>query len=60
MLEVIGAGATATSDVEWHGAWKKSPEALAAQHDIERIHAEGRNRPAVEGEFLNTWYMEPG
>lgn len=49
MLEVIGAGATASSDIEWAGAFKASQVAQNATKDIERIHAEGRNRPAVEG-----------
>lgn len=49
MLEVIGAGATANSDVEWAGAWRESPEARRVAEEIEQIHAEGRKQPPVEG-----------
>lgn len=60
MLDVIGAGATATSDRDWHNdVWKKSPEAQAALEEIDRIHAEGRNRPPVKeelhSEYSTTW-----
>ena len=50
MLEVIGAGATATSDVDWYSRWKNSHESQDTDKAIERIHEEGLNRPAVEGE----------
>ncbi|KAJ3516223.1 hypothetical protein NLJ89_g1261 [Agrocybe chaxingu] len=59
MLDVIGAGATATSEQDWFAIWKSSPEAKAAQEEIATIHAEGRNRPAVEAtfhsEFATSW-----
>jgi ATP-binding cassette, subfamily G (WHITE), member 2, SNQ2 len=53
MLEVIGAGATATSEFEWHEKWVQSEEAERVQEEIERIHEDGRKKPAVQGVF--TW-----
>lgn len=50
MLEVIGAGATANSDIEWSSTWQNSKEAEQLQRDIERIHTEGKSRPAIVGE----------
>ena len=59
MLDVIGAGATATSTIDWHNVWKKSPEAAASTREIQRIHNEGRNRPAVQTkrrtEYSTSW-----
>ena len=52
MLDVIGAGATATADRDWHNdVWKKSPEAENVLHELDRIHAEGRSRPPVSAEL---------
>ena len=59
MLDVIGAGATATSTIDWHDVWKKSPESTVVMDEIHRIHQEGRNRPAVETklhtEYSTSW-----
>jgi ATP-binding cassette subfamily G (WHITE) protein 2 (SNQ2) len=59
MLDTIGAGATATASVDWHDIWKRSPEAVELQTQIERIHAEGRARPLTEterhSEFATSW-----
>ncbi|KAH9922740.1 P-loop containing nucleoside triphosphate hydrolase protein [Fomitopsis serialis] len=48
ILDVIGAGATATTDIEWHDVWKKSQEAQ-----------NGRGRPPVQasmtGAFPTRW-----
>ena len=59
MLDVIGAGATAISTIDWYGVWKKSPEATTTVHEIQRIHNEGRSRPAVETkrhtEYSTSW-----
>lgn len=59
MLDTIGAGATATTSVDWHDIWKQSPEAVELQAQIERIHTEGRARPSVEterhSEFATSW-----
>jgi len=59
MLDVIGAGAAATTTVNWHDVWKKSPEAASTAREIQRVHQEGRNRPAVETklrtEYSTSW-----
>jgi len=58
MLDVIGAGATATTTIDWHQMWKQSPEATSTAHEIQQIHQEGRNRPAAETK-LRTEYSTP-
>jgi ATP-binding cassette subfamily G (WHITE) protein 2 (SNQ2) len=58
MLDVIGAGAAVTSTVDWYEIWKRSPEATATAREIERVHNEGRNRPAVVTK-LHTEYSAP-
>ncbi|KAJ8508468.1 hypothetical protein ONZ45_g9277 [Pleurotus djamor] len=59
ILDVIGAGATATADKDWHQIWEKSPEAQNLQVAIEEIHAEGKRKGAVEatfrGKFSASW-----
>ncbi|EGO00657.1 hypothetical protein SERLA73DRAFT_105009 [Serpula lacrymans var. lacrymans S7.3] len=59
MLDVIGAGASATSSIDWHGVWKQSPEYLNLQDELERINSEGRLRPVEQGgrqsEFITSW-----
>jgi hypothetical protein len=51
MLDVIGAGATASSEIEWHQKWVESKEAKVVQDELEKIHAEGRQKPAVKGKL---------
>ncbi|KAF8638204.1 hypothetical protein AX16_010550 [Volvariella volvacea WC 439] len=62
MLDVIGAGATATSSLDWYKIWQNSPEAQILQRDIESIHIEGRKRPAAEAaftsEFATPWIVQ--
>lgn len=62
MLDVIGAGATASSSVDWHDVWKKSAEAGQVQQQIETLHTEGRSRPAVTtalgSEFATPWLYQ--
>lgn len=53
MLDVIGAGATATSEFDWHSIWKKSAEARRLEEEIEHIHSEGRKRPAIQATFTS-------
>jgi hypothetical protein len=59
MLDVIGAGATASSSVDWHTIWRNSSEAAALQEQIENIHDEGRARPVIQTqlptEFATSW-----
>jgi ATP-binding cassette, subfamily G (WHITE), member 2, SNQ2 len=64
MLDVIGAGATATSEQDWHRIWNDSKKTTELQRELENIHAEGRNRPAVEAvshtEFVTSWFYQAG
>ena len=53
MLEVIGAGATATSKQDWPLAWIESPEAHRLNEEIEQIHIAGRQKPAVQAAFIS-------
>ncbi|KDQ56528.1 hypothetical protein JAAARDRAFT_47935 [Jaapia argillacea MUCL 33604] len=59
MLDVIGAGATSTSDIDWFDKWSHSAQAEKVQEEIEEIHSEGRTRPPVEAafhtEFSTSW-----
>lgn len=59
MLDVIGAGATAKSEQDWHDVWQKSDEYRACQQEMEVILQDGRNRPAIgatiQGEFASSW-----
>ena len=59
ILDVIGAGATATSAIDWHTVWKKSPEATATVQEIQKIHNKGRNRPTIKtklpGGYSTSW-----
>lgn len=62
MLDVIGAGATATSELDWHCIWKNSKESVHVQAGIDSIHTEGRSRPALETtfrtEFATSWIYQ--
>ena len=62
MLDVIGAGATASSAIEWHESWAKSREANVVQDEIEDIHAEGHKKPPVhaiqESAFASAWGVQ--
>lgn len=43
ILDVIGAGATATSLTNWHDVWRKADESGAVQKDLDQFHNEKRN-----------------
>ncbi|KAJ7707403.1 P-loop containing nucleoside triphosphate hydrolase protein [Mycena rosella] len=62
MLDVIGAGATASSAQDWGAIWRQSSESAAEQAALERIHAEGRSRGAVEtaihSNYAATWMQQ--
>lgn len=58
MLDVIGAGATAVSDRDWHDVWLQSKAFTIAEADIERLHEEGRKHPPV-GATLKSEFAEP-
>ena len=59
MLEVIGAGATAAVEEDWHEIWQASHENEVFQKELEMILVSGRSRPAVEvarrTEFPTSW-----
>ncbi|KAF5363146.1 hypothetical protein D9758_008368 [Tetrapyrgos nigripes] len=62
MLDVIGAGATAKSVIDWYSVWTSAPESATLQTEIERIHTEGREKPAVQTalhtEFATPWLYQ--
>ena len=58
MLDVIGAGATATTDRDWHQVWLDSDGCHRLQADIEDIHNEGRKRPPISA-TLSTRFASP-
>jgi len=62
MLDVIGAGATATSEKDWHAIWKAAPESHKVQAEIKAIIEEGRSRPAItteiRSEFSTSWMFQ--
>lgn len=59
MLDVIGAGATATTEQDWHDLWARSGEAKETQRELDAIQSDGLNRPPVErslhSEFAASW-----
>ncbi|KAI0943006.1 hypothetical protein AcW1_002753 [Taiwanofungus camphoratus] len=60
ILDVIGAGATATADKNWHDIWSRSREAENLQQELDTIHTEGKQRgrsvgAGMAGEFATSW-----
>lgn len=59
MLDVIGAGATAVSDRDWHDVWVNSSGRKELESSISEIHEEGRKHPPVgstlKSEFATSW-----
>ncbi|PPR00332.1 hypothetical protein CVT24_004615 [Panaeolus cyanescens] len=64
MLDIIGAGATATSEQDWRQIWLSSPEATQVNQEIQAIIDEGRSHPPVEAEFhsefASSWIYQTG
>ncbi|KAF8329222.1 pleiotropic drug resistance ABC transporter [Amanita rubescens] len=62
MLDVMGAGANATSELDWYSIWRNSKQFIGVQAEIDSIHADGRNRPALEAtfrsEFATSWLYQ--
>jgi ATP-binding cassette subfamily G (WHITE) protein 2 (SNQ2) len=62
MLDVIGAGATATSEQNRHQIWLNPRESKDVQRAVDNIHSEGRGRPAVgqtfRTEFATSWITQ--
>lgn len=44
MLEAIGAAPGSTTDVDWHQAWRDSPEYESVQRELEQLKSDGSNR----------------
>ena len=59
MLDVIGAGATGTSEIDWHTIWRHSPQAAETQREIEKMYRRDLNRPFIATkrhcEFTTSW-----
>ncbi|RXW18211.1 hypothetical protein EST38_g7644 [Candolleomyces aberdarensis] len=55
MLDVIGAGATATVDRDWHEVWRNSQECQEATEELKTIHDEGRKQPPVSATLKSTY-----
>ncbi|KZT66729.1 hypothetical protein DAEQUDRAFT_714433 [Daedalea quercina L-15889] len=59
MLDVIGAGATASSDIDWYDTWKRSQEAVNTNQELQQINVDGRQHPPVQasitGAFATRW-----
>jgi ATP-binding cassette subfamily G (WHITE) protein 2 (SNQ2) len=62
ILDVIGAGATATTSTDWYEVWKSSSEAKALDNELETLLQEGRRRHAVDteqhSEFSTSWLFQ--
>src|SRR5690606_28985381 len=62
MLDVIGAGATATTDRDWYEVWVNSKECHEASDELASIHDEGRKQPPVaatlKSTFANPWMYQ--
>lgn len=54
MLNCIGAGATASSNFDWHELWINSPECKAARTEVEELQSKLILRPATENLELST------
>lgn len=62
MLEIIGAGAAASSERNWHEVWHASQQAVQLQQELDTIHQEGRTRPPVQAtygsEVSTSWFYQ--
>lgn len=62
ILDVIGAGATASTDTDWHSIWKSSPQAKAVDEELDILLEEGRKRQAINteqhSEFSTSWIFQ--
>lgn len=62
MLDVIGAGATASTDRDWYESWLNSKERQEADEQLRKIHEEGRKEAPVsatlKSTFANPWLYQ--
>jgi ABC-type multidrug transport system permease subunit len=47
MLEVIGAAPGSTTNVDWHNAWRESPEYAAVQEELQRLKGNAKESSAL-------------
>jgi ATP-binding cassette, subfamily G (WHITE), member 2, PDR len=55
MLDVIGAGATASTDINWSSVWRESPEAKEATQELENHIAQSRLRPPIVADHITEY-----
>ncbi|EDO17450.1 hypothetical protein Kpol_1037p47 [Vanderwaltozyma polyspora DSM 70294] len=55
ILEIIGAGASASVEEDWGSVWNNSPESTTVQNDIEGLLSEKGNRPDGEHSINKTY-----
>ncbi|KAI9464144.1 ABC-2 type transporter-domain-containing protein [Lactarius psammicola] len=62
ILDVIGAGATATTDTDWYSTWKSSPQAKGVDSELDTLLEDGRKRHAIDtkqhSEFSTSWIFQ--
>ncbi|TFY79980.1 hypothetical protein EWM64_g4032 [Hericium alpestre] len=62
MLDVIGAGATSSSKIDWHDVWIHSNEMKSVQQEIETLVSEVSRRSVVQTdlhtEFSTSWTFQ--
>ncbi|KAF8272208.1 ABC-2 type transporter-domain-containing protein [Lactarius quietus] len=62
ILDVIGAGAAATTDTDWHSIWNYSPQAKAVDKELDTLLEDGRRRHAIDteqySEFSTSWIFQ--
>ncbi|CDK26265.1 unnamed protein product [Kuraishia capsulata CBS 1993] len=64
ILEVIGAGATASAAQNWHEVWKASPEFEKVSHEISSLIEQSSHKPSVavnkemQGTFATPYFYQ--
>jgi len=56
MLDVIGAGATARSNVDWFAAWKRSPEKVKMDAELQELLSKAGKEPVAVGSSQDREY----
>lgn len=55
ILDIIGAGAGATSETDWHAIWQQSLDARRVEQELDDLLAEGRKQPPVTADHLSEY-----
>lgn len=50
ILDVLGAGASAVSDIDWYEKWVSSSEKRVVEEELNRLHEELRVKPAIHND----------